>query len=258
MTPIQKKIILSLKANGCNISDAIKKNKCSLESFYSFFENDDFKNGYEEAKQLADDFARTQFMKLIQKGDKTAIIEYQKMLRQSDTANDYKKIRREVMAVFIKSLETKTAILKEFCNCFGCSKNTAEDFYKRTLIEYSLKTPAQRKKELQENTSGKMSERFSKGELGEVEMYQALMQIALYDAENSEYPSERKGAMDKVIDIQRRLEEINERQRKEAELDDVNLIDGFDSMASGMTPSEIEKMRGELALETVAIENADS
>ena len=111
MNKLQESLIASLKANACNISDAIKKNNCSLEDFYSYLTVPDFKAGFDEAKQLADDFARTQFMKLIQKGEKTAIIEYQKMLRQSDDANEYKRIRRDVMAEFIKSMETKASIL---------------------------------------------------------------------------------------------------------------------------------------------------
>jgi len=258
MTKLQEALVLSLKSNACNISDAIKKNNCSLEDFHSFMKVESFHSGFDEAKQLADDFARTQFMKLIQKGDRQAVIEYQKMLRQSDDANEFKKIRKSVMAVFIRFLNTKSSVLKEFCLCFNTSKNTAEDYYKTTIIEYSLKSPNQRRKEEAESEGSKMYKRFNEGRLDETEMYQGLLSKALYDAEHSEYPSERKGARDDVIKINQRLDEVNERQRREAEEDDDSLIDGFDSLASGMKPSEIQAYRDILFQETLAIENAES
>jgi hypothetical protein len=258
MNNLQKSLIASLKTNACNISDAIKKNNCSLEEFYSFMKVEDFKSGFDEAKQLADDFARTQFMKLIQKGDRQAVIEYQKMLRQTDDANEYKKIRKTVMSILIRYSETKTAVLREFCSCFSCSKNTAEDYFKAVLVEYSLKTPAQRKKDEVANSNTRMAQRFKDGKLSEIDMYKSMMLIALNDSENSEYPSERKGAMDKVIDIQRRLDEIQERKRRDNEQDDVKLTDGFDSLASGMKPEEIAEYRDTLTREMMAIENANS
>lgn len=259
MNELQESLIASLKTNACNISDAIKKNKCSLEDFYSFLTISEFKAGFDEAKKLADDFARAQFMKLIQKGEKAAIIEYQKMLRQSDDANEYKRIRRDVMAVFIKSMETKSAVLKEFCHCFNTSKNTAEDYFKNVIIEYSLQSPAQRKKALADNNNSKMAQRFNDNNLSEIDMYRSMLQIALHDAESSEYPSERKGAMDKVIDISRRLEEVQERQRREAEADNTNLVDKVDAILFGSSVKNVERVRDEIDLaEVKAIEKRTS
>ena len=171
MKDIQNNVIDSLKSNGCNISDAIKKNNCSLEEFYSYLLIDEFKAGYNEAKQLADDFARTQFMKLIQKGEKSAIIEYQKMLRQSDDANESRRIRREVMSVFIRTLESKAMVLKEFCGCFSTSKSSAEEFYKTVLTEGGLTSPFERKKQRSIDDASSMTVMFKSGKLDELDMY---------------------------------------------------------------------------------------
>ena len=62
---------------------------------------------------------------------------------------------------------------------------------------------------------------------------EGMLLIALNDSERAEYPSERKGAMDKVIDINRRLEEIQERKRREAESDETNLFDKLDGILAG-------------------------
>ncbi|HIA67105.1 TPA: hypothetical protein EYN98_13805 [Candidatus Poribacteria bacterium] len=49
--------------------------------------------------------------------------------------------------------------------------------------------------------------------------------------------------MDKVIDINRRLDEIQERLRREAEEDEDNLFDKLDASLAGTTPKEIKKLR---------------
>ena len=58
-----------------------------------------------------------------------------------------------------------------------------------------------------------------------------------------------------IMDFQKK--EINERKRREAESDDTNLVDGFDSLASGMKPDEIKEYREGLIKECLSIEDAE-
>jgi hypothetical protein len=66
---------------------------------------------------------------------------------------------------------------------------------------------------------------------------------ALYDSENAEYPSERSKARADVISINQRLDEINERMRREAESDDQNIFDKLDAVLAGVTPGEIDALK---------------
>ena len=78
--------------------------------------------------------------------------------------------------------------------------------------------------------------------------------IALNDSERAEYPSERSRAMDKVIDINRRLEEINERKRRDAESDDTNLFDKLDGILAGANPNDIETFRQNLMYPQIEVD----
>lgn len=255
MKKIQLEILKSLRENHCNISDAIL-GKCSYDEYLDFFKDPDFKAGFVEAEKKRDDFVLQECMKLVTAGDRQAISDYQKMMKQSDDANDAKRIKKEFMRVCIDLAETKTRCLKEYCQVFNSSKNQAEKQYDSVVAEYNLVTPYERAKQKQKIHKNSMSTLFDQNKLSEVDMYRRMLSKALYDSESSEYPSERSKARADVISINQRLDEINERQRRESEADDTPLIDGFDSLASGMKPAEIKKYKDGLIKEAMSIENA--
>lgn len=257
MKKIMKEILASLRENNFNVSDAIL-GKCSYAEFLDFQKDPDFQEGLIEAQKIRDDFVMRKCMELVEIGDQRAIADYIKILKQSNDANESKQIKKEFMRVLVELADNKTRCLKEYCQVFNASKNQADKQYDAVVAEYNLVTPYERSKQKQKLHENSMSVLFDKGELSETEMYSRLLSKALYDSEHSEYPSERSKARADVISINQRLEEIAERKRKEAEQDESSLIDNFDSLASGMKPSEIETMREGLALETLAIENADS
>lgn len=253
-----KELLERLKTNHCNISDALEYTEgASLQDFYEFMKDEDFKTEYNVAIQIRDDKAYEVFMDLILAGDRSAVIEFQKMKRQTDTIEDKKRIRVEVMRVLIQLANTKGACLKEFCEIFGATKHQSEKAFDDAVVLYNLKTPHQRQKAERENQEERMSEMLANNDLTELEMYSRMLSKALDDSEISEYPSERSRARDDVIKINQRLDEINDRQRREEEDDDINLIDGFDSLASGLKPSEIQEYRDKLAQETLAITDAE-
>lgn len=242
MKKIQVEILASLCENNCNVSGAIL-GVCSYAEYIDFFKDPDFKSGVIEAEKIRDDFVLGKCMELVEQGDRQAISDYQKMMKQSDDANDAKRIRKEFMRLSIELADSKSRCLKEYCQVFNASKNQAEKQYDSVVAEYNLTTPYERSKQKKEKHSNSMSVKFEQGDLNPLEMYQGLMEIALYDAENSEYPSERKGAMDKVIDIHKRVDEIKEQKRREDESDDTHLIDKTDAQLAGCAPEEIEKLR---------------
>ena len=256
MTKQQKDIITALKTNAFNISDAIKKNSCSLDDYYGFLKDPDFAAGVAEAKQYANDFGRTQFMKLMQKGDKAAIIEWQRIKSKEDDAYDAKRIKKEFMRVCIELAETKGRCLKEYCGVFNASSKAAEKQYSAVVAEYNLTTPYERAKMAQEIHKESSSALFDAGNLSEVEMYSRMLSRALHDAEASEYPSERSKARADVISINQRLDEIQERERREAEQDETSLIDTLDAQLSGVHPSSIEELRDHYRNDLLGIEAA--
>ena len=91
----------------------------------------------------------------------------------------------------------------------------------------------------------------------EVEMYSHMLERALFDSENSEYPSERSKARADVININQRLDEINERKRREAESDNSNKYDALDATLAGVSPSTIKELKESLInISSAEIDNA--
>lgn len=222
MTKIQKEIIEDLKSNQCNISLAIK-DRCTLEDYVEFLKEADFRAGIEEAEQIERDYVKSQLMKLVDDGDRLSILELSKLQRHSDSVNDAKRIRKEFMRLSIELAETKSRCLKEYCAVFNASNKQSEKQYEAVVSEYNLTTPYERSKQKQKLHDGSMSTLFDKGELSEVDMYKRLLSKALYDSESSEYPSERSKARADVISINQRLDEIEEKKRREAETDKTKL-----------------------------------
>lgn len=252
MTKKQTELLEKLRANHCNISDALEyTDGVSLTDFYGFLKNEDFKEAYDEAVQIRDDFADEAFMDLIGEGDKSATIEYQKMKRQSDDANDARQIRKEVMRVLVELADTKGRCLSEYCDIFKASSKMAEKQYSAVVAEFQLKTPYERAKERKKKVESQMSTLFAAGKLEELDMYKRLLEISLNDAENSEYPSERGRAMDKIIQINQRVDEIKERKRREGESDETPLISKVDGILFGSSTSQVERVKDMMEVKSI-------
>lgn len=240
MDELQTNLIASLRVNGCNISDAIKKNNCSLKGFYEFLKEDDFKAGYNEARQIADDFAKTQFMKLIQKGDKTAVIEYQRMKAKEVGEGELKRIRREVMSIYIDVLDTKADCIRKFCQVFNDTASKAADFYKKILAEENKESPSERLKRQKADSQEEMAALFESGQLSEIEMYKKMLSISMGIVQNSEYAKEKTAGMDKIIQITQRLDEVEERERRKMERDKHPRHVVLDAIMTGYSEEEVQ------------------
>ena len=246
-------LIETLKTNGCNVSATIKKHNISLNDFIKLRENEEFNELYLEAEQARDDYARSQLLKLIQKGEKSAVIEYNKQLRQAGDLAEAKMIRKKTMRSLINMAETKTDVLKEFCDIFKVSKTHAEDLYKEAIIEFKLISPHERHLKKIEEKASSLKERFDNGKLTELEMLKGMMSDALWTSQNAQYPSERATAQKLVLDVQRRLDEIQEREDKKSRMTMGTLIERIDSAVFDMPIEDIREMKEKVnQIETTA------
>ena len=254
MEKLQIDFINALRENKCNISEALDLfPDLVLNDFYKFMESPDFKDSYHAAIQVRDDFANTAFMDLIESGDRMAVIEYQKMLRQSDSQNESKRIRHETMKALIQLSDSKGQCVKDYCQIFKTTKSQSDEFYKTILTENNLISPFDRKKQRDLDHDNSMVERFKNKNLPELEMYRSILLIQLRDSEFAEYPSERSRAADKVIDIGKRIDEIVERQRRDSESDDSKLIDKCDAVFFGTSVAGCERVRHDIISDNIKV-----
>ena len=245
MTEIQIDIIDRLKANRCNISDSIS-DLCRLDDYYEFLKDPDFAAGVAESKQIQRDFVLSALMDLVESGDKTAITDYQRMERQAGDASDLKKIKKEFMRVCIELADVKSLCLKEYCAVFNASSKASEKQYDSVVKEYNLITPWERAKLAQKQHKESLSTMFDNNELSEIDMYSRMLSRSLQDSEASEHPGERSKARADVISINQRLEEINERIRRESEEDDTNLFNKLDAILARTTPDKIDELKEQI------------
>jgi len=243
MTESQENVLSILNDNGCNISNALDSCGVSLEEVEGFLRNAEFEKYFKSAEQKVDDLTRQQLDILCAKGIISAIIEKNKYLRQSDEANESKRIRRDTAAELIGLCDTKHDVLKKFCNIFKCSKNSADDFFKAAITEYGLDTPAARNKKERAKNSRKLISQFEAGELNQESSLRGLYKICLRDAQDSEYPSERKGAIDQSLKIMEFIHTLEDRRKREAEQDNIPLYLKVDALLMSSSPQRVEEIQ---------------
>jgi len=239
-------LVEALRRNFFDISGACESVGVPLDTFNSFRDCEYFQHGLEDARQWRDDFALKKFKELIESGNSQAIIEYQKMLRQSDDKNQALVIRKKSMKYFIETSDTKASVLRTFSDVFGESAKIAEKFYQTAMTEYGLLSPAQRIKAEKKNNSQKMSLRLESGDLSEEDMIRGLLVQALDDAENAEYPGERAKATEQSIKLTQRMEEIQERKRREEESDDTPIHLKVDAVLFQSSPQHVLRVHDQI------------
>ena len=69
------------------------------------------------------------------------------------------------------------------------------------------------------------------------------MKTQLKDATDAEYPSERAKATEQSIKLTQRLDEIQERKRREEESDETSVFDKLDAVIARTTPDKICKLK---------------
>jgi hypothetical protein len=259
MTKKQKKehILTNLSLNHCIISDAIEE-VCSHAEFEEFNDTDpDFKKEVDRLKAKRDDFVKTVQMDLIAAGDSKQVLEYIKDLNKATDGDTLGSIQREAMTYIIKTADNNSTAIDAFMKIFGCTKYRANQIFSDTLKQNDLISPTVRNKQVEDSLEQSLFKRFERGELNKIEMYQELIKDALYMSQFASREDVRMNAGKLVISYDEHLVNEQDRLRREEEDDDINLIDGFDSLASGLKPSEIQEYRDKLAQETLAITDAE-
>jgi len=236
-------LIQSLKDNCFDISAACEELGITLAEFNSCRDDSDFQAGLTEARQIRDDLASQKFMSLIKQGHAGAVIEYQKMLRQSDAKNEALNYRKKTMKYLIETAETKAQALRKFSDIFDESAKIAEKFYQIAMTEFSLLSPKQRIIKERKEDKDKLSTLFNSGKLNEVSMLKGLLKQALHDAENAEYPSERAKASEQSIKLTQRMDEIEEKRKREAEQDSIPLYLKVDALLMGSSPERVAEIQ---------------
>ena len=168
-----------------------------------------------------------------------------------------KKIRKKVAASLIQLCDTKSQVLKEFCEAFECSKNTAEDYFKLVITEYGLLTPAERKKRERADEANRLYKQFEAGQLNEVLTLRGLYSQALKDSQESEYPSERARATEMALKIADRMDVIEEKRRREEEKDSTPLHLQVDAILFGSSPDHVERVNAAIEKHELLIESTE-
>tara|TARA_R110000765_G_scaffold394862_1_gene488497 strand:- start:103 stop:882 length:780 start_codon:yes stop_codon:yes gene_type:complete len=228
-----------------NLSKALKISEVKTKDFDRFMDAHDFKMEVEAVKQYQDDFILGKFLDLVDSGDPRAIIEAQKMRKERSTGIDVQDLRVKAMVYFINTADTKGKVLSEFCDWFMVAESTAESFYKKVLIENKLKSPLERKKQKDKDYEKRLDIRFDNNDIDEVSMYRELIRIQLSIIEDAEYPGEKAKASNEVLNLTRRLDEIQDRENKKRARSNEEISVLMDAQLFGITTDEVKRLEFE-------------
>ena len=247
MTDKEKKesFLNAYKTHYGNLSKALKTSGVKAKDFDRFMDAHDFKMEVEAVKQYQDDFILGKFLDLVESGDPRAIIEARKMQKERASGIDVQELRTKSMIYFINTAESKGKALAEFCDWFMVAESTAESFYKKTIIENKLKSPLERKKQRDKEYLKRLDVRFDDNAIDEITMYRELIRIQLSIIEDAEYPGEKAKASSEVLNLTRRLDEIQEREDKKRARSNEEISVLMDAQLFGITTDEVKRLEFE-------------
>lgn len=253
MTKKQQQILDNLAVNHCVISDAIDE-VCSRQDFEKFLDDKEFRAEVKNLEKKRDDFVRMAQMNLIESGDSKLTLEYIKELSKTSGEDVLGTIQRETMVYIIETAKNNTDTVDVFQRIFSCTKYKANQMFTEVLANNDLESPTARSKKREDNLEKSLFRRFQRKELSELQMYEALVEDALEMSQFSNRDDVKINAGKLVVVYMDKLEQVQERQRREAEQDETNLIDSLDAQLSGVHPSEIEELRDHYRKEVLGIE----
>ncbi len=256
MTKKQQQILDNLSVNHCIISDAIEE-VCTRQDFDILMDDKVFRSAVKDLEKKRDDFVRVAQMDLIASGDSKLTSEYLKELSKTSGDDVLGTIQRETMLYIVNTAKNNSDTIDSFQKIFSCTKYKANQIFNDVLSQHDIESPTSRSKRKDANLEKSLFRRFERGELNKIQMYQELIKDALYMSQFASREDVRMNAGKLVISYDEHLSSEQERERREAESDDTNLVDGFDSLASGMKPDEIKEYREGLIKECLSIEDAE-
>lgn len=215
---------------------AIEESQISSSDYKEFFNDEEFVKEHEKIFNIIADL---KFLELVASGERNSVLEYKKIQNKKSDLDEIQRIKEQTMEELITVCESKSQVLKKYIAIFDLSMNMAEKTFKKILHERRLISPQERLKKEEEERSTLLVERFKSGTLSEVDMYRKIMEIHLKDTEKADYPSERQRASQMVIDINRRLEEIEERERRKESESMIDVKIKVDSILLGASYEQV-------------------
>ena len=241
----KEKFLKAYVANFGILSDALRDSGVTAKDYNKFMEAPLFNEEVQHVELMKEDLINSSFIRLVQSGDPRAIIEARKMQKDRKEGLDVQEIKTKAMIYFTEKSDTKGEILTEFCDWFNVAESTAESFYKKTKIEHRLKSPLERKKQKDKDYAKRLDVRFDDNDIDELTMYRELIRIQLSIIEDAEYPGEKAKASSEVLNLTRRLDEIQERENKKKARSNEDISTLMDAQLFGITIEEMKRLEFE-------------
>ena len=247
MTDKEKKetFLNAYRDNHGNLSKALKVSGLKTKDYQRFLEAHDFNMECEAIQQCTDDFITSKFLDLVEAGDVKAIIKARELQKERKSGLDVEALKESSMVYIINTAESKTKACREFASWFKCAVNTADRFFEQMVVKHRLKTPQERKKQREKEHLKRLDVRFDDNAIDEITMYRELIRIQLSIIEDAEYPSEKAKASSEVLNLTRRLDEIQERENKKAARSNEDVSTLMDAQLFGITTDEVKRLEFE-------------
>ncbi len=241
----KEKFLIAYKKHIGNLSDSLAESGISAKDYNKFLDEPRFKEEIEAVQLIKDDLVNSAFSGLIESGSERAIIEAKKMQKERSHGIDIQDIKVKAMIFFTKKSDTKGEILTEFCDWFKVAESTAESFYKKVKTENRLKSPLERKRQKDKEHSKRLDVRFDDNAIDELTMYRELIRIQLSIIEDAEYPGEKAKASSEVLNLTRRLDEIQERENRKVARSNEDVSTLMDAQLFGISIEEVKRLEFE-------------
>ena len=241
----KEKFLNAYRDNHGNLSRALKESELRTKDYQRFLEAHDFNMEVEAIQQCTDDFITSKFLDLVEQGDVKAIIKARELQKERKSGLDVEALKQNAMIYIISTAESKTKACREFASWFKCAVNTADRFFEQIIVDHRLKTPQERKKQKDKAYLKRLDVRFDDNDIDEVSMYRELIRIQLSIIEDAEYPSEKAKASNEVLNLTRRLDEIQERENKKRARSNEEISVLMDAQLFGITTDEVKRLEFE-------------
>lgn len=194
--------------------------------------------------EMADEI-KDAFMELIRQGNDRAILQGQKQVYDAEKFF-CQEFEDKVTCWIIKLADSSRQVHAILADLFGYARSTAENNYKRCVQQYQLETPHEKQKRLKAERKEHIRERFRDGNLSEVDLLKFQMEEMLEQQAMAEFASEKVQTSKQMLDITRRLDEIQEREERAKRMSSFDIQTRLDAIVFGTAPEQIEELKAVL------------
>lgn len=182
------------------------------------------------------------FESLIENGNERAILQGQKQVHDLERMQG-QEMQDKMTKALIELCPTRRTVLGYLSDLFGMTVTTSERQYQRVLEMYKLESPSERAKRLKQESKGDLMERFASGDMTEIELLRYQMAEMIAQQAAAEYASEKVATSKQMLEITRRIDEIEDRKRKEAERSQYDIADLVDAQLLQVSPEMVVEFK---------------